>query len=335
MRGQQMVVIIAFMAAPLFLLVLFTYLPFANMIQYSFFDMDYLSPGTFIGLHNYIEVFTRSDIFSSLGLMFYYMAGAFIQLALALLLATILSFKIKAGGFYKAVLFFPFLIGGIAVGFIFKFFFTHGFVFDTVLSWLGFHINNLPYWLKDTSVNNAALAGTSIWRYLGQNVILFIGAITSVDPDLYEAADIDGANAWQKFVHVILPGIKTIVVLNLILSISGSIAAFEPPYVITKGAFGTATYFVRMDAIAHQDQKVGLASAMAVVLMGIIVLVTLLQLFVQKTFLDENSEGMTFADKLSRKRRLERQRQQAAQTTQTVRKVRVMPSAVKKGGASI
>lgn len=305
MRGQQFVVIVTFMAAPLFLLFLFTYLPFANMVQFSFFDMDYLSPGVFVGLRNYLEVFTRSDIFPTLGLMVYYLIGAFIQLALALVLATILSFRVRGGGVFKALLFLPFLINGIAVGFIFKFFFTHGFVFDTVLTWLGFKLNDLPYWLKDTSVNNIALTGTSIWRYLGQNVILFIGAIMSVDPNLYEAADIDGANAWHKFTHVILPGIKTIVVLNLILSVSGSISVFEPPYVITKGAFGTATYFVKMDSIAHADQKVGLASAMAVVLMGIIVVVTLAQLFIQRYFLDEDKNGMTF---MERRRRSQRQK---------------------------
>lgn len=318
MRGQQIIVILTFMAVPLFLLFLFTYLPFAKMIQFSFFDMDYLSPGVFVGLHNYIEVFTRSDIFPTLGLMVYYLIGAFIQLALALLLATILSFKIRGGGIFKALLFLPFLINGIAVGFIFKFFFTHGFVFDTVLTWLGFHLNNLPYWLKDTSVNNIALTGTSVWRYLGQNIILFIGAIMSVNPDLYEAAEIDGANAWHKFMHVILPGIKTIVILNLILSISGSISVFEPPYVITKGSFGTATYFVKMDSIAHADQKVGLASAMAVILMIIIVFITLLQLFVQNTFLDEDKNGMTFMDRHRHNQRLKVQQREQTQAKAVV-----------------
>ena len=167
-------------------------------------------------------------------------------------------------------MFFPYLISGIAIGFIFKFFYTRGFVLDTILQWCGFKLDNLPYWLKDQSINNWSLVATSVWRYFGQNMVLFIGAIMSVDADLYEAAELDGANKFQQFKHIILPSIKTIITLNVILSITGSLSAFEQPYVITDGANGTGTYFVIMNEIAHVSQKVGLASAMAVVLLLII-----------------------------------------------------------------
>lgn len=90
---------------------------------------------------------------------------------------------------------------------------------------------------------------TSVWRYFGQNMVLFIGAIMSVDADLYEAAELDGANKFQQFKHIILPSIKTIITLNVILSITGSLSAFEQPYVITDGANGTGTYFVIMNEI--------------------------------------------------------------------------------------
>lgn len=136
-------------------------------------------------------------------------------------------------------MFFPYLISGIAIGFIFKFFYTRGFVFDTILQWCGFKLDNLPYWLKDQSINNWSLVATSVWRYFGQNMVLFIGAIMSVDADLYEAAELDGANKFQQFKHIILPSIKTIITLNVILSITGSLSAFEQPYVITDGANGT------------------------------------------------------------------------------------------------
>lgn len=148
---------------------------------------------------------------------------------------------------------------------------------DTVLQWLGFNLEQLPYWLKDTSINNISVAATSIWRYMGQSMVMYIGAIMSVDSALYEAAAIDGANGWQKFRYVMLPNIKTIVVLNMILSITGSLSVFEPPYVITGGNFGTGSYFVIMHKIAHESQKVGLASAMAIVLLGLIMIATLIQ----------------------------------------------------------
>ena len=274
---------IVFMFAPLALLFTFTYLPFAEMVQFSFYDMKYIGERTFVGLENYVEVFSREDCFNALKLSLYYMGASFVQLALALYFASILSFKIKGAGVFKGFLFFPYLVCGIAVGFIFKFFYT-------VLQWCGFELDNLPYWLKDTNINNISLAATSVWRYMGQNMVLFIGAIMSVDSSLYEAAAIDGASGWQKFRYVIFPSIKTIIVLNMILSITGSLSAFEPPYVITKGEFGTGTYFVIMDKLAHASQKVGLASAMAVVLLIIILLVTFIQKAAFKYFFGEGEQ---------------------------------------------
>ncbi len=276
-RGQRFLVIVAFSLMPLLLLLIFTYIPFARMVQFSFFDMKYIGTRQFIGFENYIDVFTREDIFSALRLSLYYMAASFVQLALALYFATLLSFRTVGGSLFKAAIFFPYLVCGIAVGFIFKFFFTRGFVFDSLIGILGIGVDNLPYWLKDTAVNNIALAGTSVWRYLGQNMVLFIGAIQSVDPQLYESSQLDGANRWHQFRYIMLPSISTIVVLNLILSISGSLSAFEPPFVITGGTFGTATYFLMMHKIAHEFQKVGLASAMAIVLFIMIIIVTVIQ----------------------------------------------------------
>ena len=302
--GQQVFICIGFMIIPLLLLFLFTYFPFAEMIKFSFYKMKYLTPvdqRKFVGFKNYIDVFRRDDCFGALKLSLYYMVGAIIQLVLALYLATILSFKVKGGNFFKGLMFFPYLISGIAIGFIFKFFYTRGFVFDTILQWCGFKLDNLPYWLKDQSINNWSLVATSVWRYFGQNMVLFIGAIMSVDADLYEAAELDGANKFQQFKHIILPSIKTIITLNVILSITGSLSAFEQPYVITDGANGTGTYFVIMNEIAHVSQKVGLASAMAVVLLLIIFACTILQkLFFKYIFRDAESEDESYKAKRAR-----------------------------------
>lgn len=246
--------------------------------------MKYIGPREFVGLKNYIEVFTRKDCFGALTVSLYYIVASFIQLAIALYFASILSFKTKGGGVFKGLMFFPYLVCGIAVGFIFKFFYSRGFVLDTVLQWLGFNLEQLPYWLKDTSINNISVAATSIWRYMGQSMVMYIGAIMSVDSALYEAAAIDGANGWQKFRYVMLPNIKTIVVLNMILSITGSLSVFEPPYVITGGNFGTGSYFVIMHKIAHESQKVGLASAMAIVLLGLIMIATLIQKGIERYY---------------------------------------------------
>lgn len=282
--------IITFMFVPLLLLLVFTYIPFAKMFQFSFYDMKYIGGREFVGLENYINVFQREDCFRALALCGYYIIASFIQLGLALYFASVLSFKVRGGGVFKGLMFFPFLVCGIAVGFVFKFFYTRGFVLDTVLQFIGFELDNLPYWLRDSSINNASLAASSIWRYMGQNMVLFIGAIMSVDSSLYEAAAIDGATGWHKFRYIIFPSIKTIIVLNMILSITGSLSVFEPPYVITGGSFGTSTYFVIMNKLAHENQKVGLASAMAIVLLLIILAATAIQKFGFKYFFGDGDE---------------------------------------------
>lgn len=282
MKIQKIIVIITFLFVPLFLLVLFTYLPFFKMVQFSFYDMGYIGTREWVGLDNYAQVFTRDDCLNSLKLSGYYLLGSVVQIAIALLFATILSFKPKGSNFFRAALYFPNLICGISVGFIFKYFYTHGFVLDSIIQLFGVPLDSIPFWLRDTKINNWVLVISSIWRYMGQNMILFIGAIVSVDQTQYDAAAIDGANAWHRFRYIILPSIKTIVIINMILAVSGALSVFEIPYVITNGGFGTSTYFVLMDKLAHFNQKVGLASAMAVVLLTFILIVGIIQKIVKK-----------------------------------------------------
>lgn len=287
-RTQRVLVIILFMLLPMALLITFTYLPFVNMVQFSFTNCTYTNPGKFVGLKNYIDVFSRDDIFGTLIVSVYYMAGSLVQLALSLFFTTMMVFGAKGSSIFKACMFFPYLICGIAVGFIFKFFYYRDGVLDTILHLVG--VQNCPLWLENKSINNIALTATSVWRYTGQNMVMFLGAMMSVDTSLYEAADLDGANKAQKFRYIIMPSIRTIIVLNMILSISGSLSAFEPPYVITNGAFGTGTFFVVMNRIAHENNKVGLASAMAVFLLALIILVTIFQKVFFKYFFKGSEE---------------------------------------------
>ncbi|HJD46872.1 MAG TPA: sugar ABC transporter permease [Candidatus Mediterraneibacter norfolkensis] len=311
-EGQRGLVIVLFLFVPMVLLLTFTYIPFAKMVQFSFYDMKYIGERTFVGLQNYIDVFQRDDIFGSLFVSLYYMGGAVIQLALALFFASLMVFKVRGASFFKGAMFFPYLICGIAIGFIFKFFYARGFVLDSLLQMFGMNIDDIPMWLQDQKINNIALAATSVWRYTGQNMILFLGAMMSVDSDLYEAASLDGANKWHQFRYIILPSIKSIVVLNLILSISGSLSAFEPPYVITNGTMGTGTYFVIMNRIAHENQKVGLACAMAIVLLVIIIICTVAQkLFFKYAFDDGTSDESKAA--VRKRKRAEKAARKAAQ----------------------
>ena len=275
---QKVLLIVSFSIVPLFLLILFTYVPFFKMLQFSFYNMSYTKNKGFVGLDNYAKIFTKEEYVGAMLLSLYYMAGAVVQLSLALFFATLLTSGIRGNGIFKGIMFFPFLVNGIAIGYIFKFFYTRGFVLDTVLQTIGIPLESLPYWLRDQSVNNWSLVFTSVWKYCGQNMVLFIGAIASIDPTLYEAATIDGANKWQQFKAIILPGIKTVFMLNLILSITGSLSAFEPAYVVgSMGANGTATFFIKIHQMAHVNQKVGMACAMAMVLMVLILIFTVAQ----------------------------------------------------------
>ncbi|MFC6015966.1 carbohydrate ABC transporter permease [Plantactinospora solaniradicis] len=266
-----------FLIVPVALLVVFTYIPVVNMFGYSVTSWNGLSPTKeFIGADNYVEIATRPELFGVLRVSLYYVGASVIQIVLALYFATVLSFNVRFRNFFKGIIFFPYLINGVAIAMVFLYFFEPGGTLDSTLSALG--LGDLSrQWLGDPGTINYSLAGTSIWRYLGLNFVLFLGAIQSIPAQLYEAAEIDGANRWHQFRFLILPGIRPIVGLSVILAISGSLSVFEIPYIMTGGANGSETFVTQTVYLAFKAYKVGLASAMAVVLLLIILLVTWVQ----------------------------------------------------------
>ncbi|MEU5954567.1 sugar ABC transporter permease [Streptomyces sp. NPDC047525] len=265
-----------FLLAPLALLITFTYVPVGNMIYYSFTDWDGVSPDrNFTGLDNYTQLFTRPELFRVFFVSFYYLAASAVQIVIALYFATLLSFDLRFRNFFKGILFFPYLINGVAIGFVFLYFFQDGGTLDSLLSWFG--VGSDHAWLGDPRSANTSLAGVSVWRFTGLNFVLFLGAIQSIPGELYEAAQLDGAGRWQQFRHIIAPGIKPVLSLSVILAISGSLAVFEIPYIMTGGATGTSTFVIQTVKLAFQFNKTGLASACAVVLLLIILVITWIQ----------------------------------------------------------
>jgi len=234
------------------------------------------------GLHNYVRVFTDPRIFSVFGVSVYYFIATFAQMAIALYFATVLSFSTKFQNLFRGILFFPYLINGVAIGFVFLYLFQPGGTLDTVLSWFG--VGDPPHWLGDPNIVNWSLAGTSVWRYTGLNFVLFLGAIQSIPRELYEAAELDGASRWQQFWALIVPGIRRIIGLSFILAVAGALSVFEIPFIMTGGANGSATFVIQTLQTAFSFRQVGLASAMAVVLLFIVVIVTVIQ---RKIFPDE------------------------------------------------
>jgi multiple sugar transport system permease protein len=261
---------------PLLLLVVFTMIPVINMFWYSLTSWDGLGPDkTFVGAKNYVTIATRPQLFEVFRVSLYYVAASFVQMALALYFATVLSFRLRFRNFFKGLIFFPYLINGVAIGFIFLYVFQPGGTLDRITGALG--LGEQHFWLGDPAIVNWSLAGVSVWRYLGLNFVLFLGAIASIPPSLYEAAELDGASRWQQFRYVILPGIKPIVSLSFILAISGSLAVFEIPYIMTGGANGSKTFVIQTVDLAFKFNKVGLASACAVVLLLLILIITWVQ----------------------------------------------------------
>ncbi|MEI3865878.1 sugar ABC transporter permease [Microbacterium sp. CCNWLW134] len=272
-----------FIAAAVGLLLLLTYLPAANMLWYSLTDWDGIDKEqNFIGLQNYLEVFTNPRVFGVFFVSIYYFIGAFVQMAIALYFAALLSTRTRFSNFFRGVLFFPYLVNGVAIGFVFLYLFQPGGTLDTVLGWFG--MADTPQWLGDPNVANFSLAGTSVWRYTGMNFVLFLGAMQSIPRELYEAAEIDGANDWQQFWALTFPGIRRIIGLSFILAVAGSLSVFEIPFIMTGGANGTSTFVIQTLQTAFTFRQVGLASAMAIVLLAIVLIVTWVQ---RRVFPDE------------------------------------------------
>ena len=283
--AQRKLMIVLFSVIPIVLLVTFCYYPLVRMIEYSFTDWDgFAKTFKFVGIKNYITIFSKPEYLQVFSSSIYYFLATFVQMAIALYFATILSFNVKFKNFFKGVLFFPYLLNGVAIGFIFLYFYQPDGTLDTVMKVVGLG-DYTQLWLGNPNIINISLATTSIWRYMGGNFVIFLGAIQSIDSEIYEAAEIDGANRWMQFKHIIIPNIKRIVVLNIILGISGALSVFEIPYIMTSGANGSKTFVIQTLDTAFKYQKLGLACAMAIVLLLISITVTL----IQKKFLSEEA----------------------------------------------
>ena len=242
--GQKYITTFLFLLIPLVLLTLFTIIPAINMFVFSFQSRDPFGLHVeWIGMGNYV---------------------------------TLLCSKIRLAGVFKGIIFFPYLMNGVAVALIFLRFFQ-GDNNGTLNAILGVFGVDPVRWLSNKDLNNWCLVFASVWRYIGFDILMFISAIQSISPDIYEACDLDGANAWQRFWYIVFPRNRPIIVLQLILAIKGAISVFEIPYIITGGRFDTSTFVISTLDVAFGRDMVGLGSAMAVVLLILIIIVTAIQ----------------------------------------------------------
>lgn len=281
-KKQKIIISALFLAVPVVLLVVFTYLPAVAMAGYSFTDWDGVSKTkTFVGLKNYKTILSDTKYFEPLFVSIYYFVASFVQIALGILIAYLVSFKCKFSNLFKGVYFFPSLINSVAISFVFIFFFQPGSTFDTILNTFGLG-GFIKYWLQDPKIVNISLASVSVWRYVGYNIVMFSAAMASISSDILEAARVDGASRFQQLRYIIIPGISTILGLQLFLALTGALSAFETPYIMTNGGNGSMTFIIQTVQYAFQNHRVGLASAMAMILLAMCIIITSIQNAVMK-----------------------------------------------------
>lgn len=274
--------IMSFLALPLFLLVLFTFYPIAVMLVNSFTEWNGLSrPEKFVGFDNYIRIFTTEKYRMVFNNVIYYLAAGLLQQILALYFAALLSRKIRGGGFFKGVIFFPFIMNTVAVTFIFQMFFEINGGLDSILALLGRTEPGIK-WIADPQMVKFTLAFIYLWKNIGYSFVIYLGSMQSIPGDYYEAAAIDGANSLQSFFAITFPGMKSIIGLLTTFAIVGSVAVFDIPYILTRGTNGTNTFTTTLIETAFQYNLYGVACAMAVLLMVFVAFVMLLKNLVFK-----------------------------------------------------
>lgn len=248
----------------------------------SFFDVK-LFDKEFIGLANYMTLFTDINFILSIGRTAYYTIGVLvIGIPLALFLAILVNQKIKGISFFRTIYYMPVITMMIAASMIWKGLLgTNYGLINYVLDFIG--IENIP-WLTDPKWSMPAIILMSIWKGTGFNMIVFLGGLQTISGSLYEAAKIDGANKIQTFFKITLPMLSPTIFFVTITTMINSFQVFEQAMVLTKGgpqnSTTTIVYYIYNNAFAWF--KPGYASAQAVVLFLILLTITGIQFKMQK-----------------------------------------------------
>lgn len=280
LKQQRMLFIAVAMILPTLLLVSFVMVPALDLIRMSFTDWDGLSPNSnFVALENYKDMLHNPDLWQSLRNNAVYFFAHLFMIPVELAFAVLLNSKLRAAGFYKTMVFLPYIINGVAIAYAFSYFFSpvNG-AFDSILEALRLGMLSRS-WLSDPAIVNFVLAFVSLWRFSGYHVILFMAALQSVSRDIQEAAVIDGANTWQMFRYIQIPSIMLMVDFVLFDNIRGALQVFDIPFVMTAGGpgYASSTFTLYTINTAFQFSDFGMASTMAVAIMVMIILIYLVQ----------------------------------------------------------
>ena len=279
------------MAAPsMIIITVFIIIPIIYSLYMSFHDWNIMyNIKDFIGFDNYKEVFQDERFFNALkNTLIYTVSYVPILVILSLALAAFINEKFIASGFYKTVLFIPAITSMAIIAIIFRFLLDGdiGYV-SLALRKLGFSV---PDFLRDPETAMWSVVLTSVWRWVGFYMVIFLSGFNSIPDSLYEAAEIDGAGKLRQFFSISLPLLMPTISFTLITNLINSFQVFDPVYVMTKGGpmFSTEVLVYYVYYMGFNVFDMGYASSMAFILFLIILVFTLIQL---KGFMKSDSEG--------------------------------------------
>ncbi|GLX70312.1 ABC transporter permease [Paenibacillus glycanilyticus] len=279
-KVQRYVILISFLTLPLLLLAVFSFYPALYLAWLSFTSWDGYSPNkAWVGFNNYKDIFTNADIFKVLSHNFVYFIGGIVQNIVALFFAVLLNSRLRGRNTFRVLLFLPYIMNSVAIAYMFTYVYdAQNGSLNALLTSVGLE-SWIRSWMGDAGIVNYSLAFISAWKFMGFNMVIYLGALQSIPGDLYEAAKIDGAGPFKSFLYITWPSIIKIVELSMLLTVSGALEVFDLPFVMTKGgpAGASQTFVTQTVETAFNFSNYGLASAMGMVLLIIVVLVIFVQ----------------------------------------------------------
>jgi multiple sugar transport system permease protein len=252
----------------------FTLGPMIASLRLSFTDYSLLAAGKWIGSQNYVELSRDPLFWQSLKVTVTYAAMALpTQVVTALLMALLLNQPVHGISVFRVVFYLPAVISGVAVALLWVWIFNPTFgLLNSLLAQVGI---KGPGWVFDVNWALPSLVIMSLWS-VGGTMMIYLAALQGIPSQLYEAAEIDGASGWTKFARITLPMITPAIFFNLVTGIIGTFQIFTQAYVMTRGGPVNATlfYVLYLYRNAFEYLKMGLASAMAWILLLLVLVLT-------------------------------------------------------------
>ncbi|MBE7103915.1 ABC transporter [Bacillus cereus] len=259
-------------------LILFWIIPNFISLGISFTDWDFMTNDfNFVGLENYFNLFTQDSFMQALLNTFYFGIGTVIPtIALGLGFALFFRKKFKGSALYQLMIFSPWVTPTIAVSIVWSLLYEPQFgVINKVLNFFG--IPGLD-WLQSSQTAMLAVIIVTVWKLVGWTMIFYIGALEKVPDSLYEAASIDGANAWQKFRYVTLPMVSSTTFFLVVVNTISSVQAYDQIKILTQGgpSGSTRTLLYLFFQQGFEQFDMGSATAIAFIILIITILLSVI-----------------------------------------------------------